>query len=335
MAVALRHDKELGDAIRDVNLREKDFRKHKICYKNYASVVSNEAEKTSTSPSHPTDDWLLARKTIDETVLQQQKCLSLDTLMELKGIRTKNHHIRRNMKSWVQRNYGNYIVFLTAEVNKGQIIMSKQSLVAVERGEKVVTETFPLSDDTSLKHAANVLRQIIDDYISQADDLPWPPTVESLKTRLASTPKLLLHFFKVLLTESHHTISESISLLAESFVQDLLFAITKGKFLTLKHTCIGLGLHNMTGKKLPIVILSHFGQSITYHAVIETEKLKQHMLSLQNILQTKVCHYLFNQSFHFPKFQSYFGGITLTILLIILPEAVLFITLLALHIKRR
>ena len=58
------------------------------------------------------------------------------------------------MKSWVQRNYGNDIVFLTAEVNKGQIIMSKQSLVAVERGEKVVTETFPLSDDTSLKHTA-------------------------------------------------------------------------------------------------------------------------------------------------------------------------------------
>ena len=56
MAVALRHDKELGDAIRGVNLREKDFRKHKICYKNYTSVVSNEAKKTSTSPSHPTDD---------------------------------------------------------------------------------------------------------------------------------------------------------------------------------------------------------------------------------------------------------------------------------------
>ena len=149
--------------------------------------------------------------------------------------------------------------------------MSKHSLVAVERGEKVVTETFPLSDDTSLNHAANVLRQIIDDYISQADDLPWPPTVESLKARLASTPKLPLHFFKVLLTESHHTTSESISPLAESIVQDLLFAITKGKFLTLKHTCIGLGLHNMTGKKLPIVILSHFGQSITYHAVREIE----------------------------------------------------------------
>ena len=29
--------------------------------------------------------------------------------------------------------------------------------------------------------------------------------------------------------------------------------------------------NNMTGKKLPIVILSHFGQSITYHAVTEIE----------------------------------------------------------------
>ena len=39
----------------------------------------------------------------------------------------------------------------------------------------------------------------------------------------------------------------------------------------MKHTSVGLGLHNMIGQKLPIVILSHLGQSISYHTVREIE----------------------------------------------------------------
>ena len=97
--------------------------------------------------------------------------------------------------------------------------------------------------------------------------------MESLKERLKSTPKLLIEFFKLLLSpeDSHHITADSTERLAESFAQDLLFGITKGIFLTLKHTSIGLGLHNMVDQKLPILILSRLGQSITYYTVREIE----------------------------------------------------------------
>ena len=50
-----------------------------------------------------------------------------------------------------------------------------------------------------------------------------------------------------------------------------MFGISRGTFLTLKHTSLGLGFHNMIGQKLPIIILSQLGQSITYHTVWEIE----------------------------------------------------------------
>ena len=50
-----------------------------------------------------------------------------------------------------------------------------------------------------------------------------------------------------------------------------MFGISRGTFLTLKHTSRGLGFNNMVGQKLPIIILSNLGQSITYHTVRDIE----------------------------------------------------------------
>ena len=57
--------------------------------------------------------------------------------------------------------------------------MSNKSFDAVSRGEKVLFNTVPLSNDTALRHAANVLRRIILHYTEDAESLPWPPMVES------------------------------------------------------------------------------------------------------------------------------------------------------------
>ena len=75
---------------------------------------------------------------------------------------------RRTMKLWLTRNFNKSIVFLQHENNKGQYIMSKDSLDSVGKGEKLTSATFSLSDDTTIKHAAKVLRRIIEDYTDQA-----------------------------------------------------------------------------------------------------------------------------------------------------------------------
>ena len=76
------------------------------------------------------------------------------------------------------------------------------------------------------------------------------------------TPELLTTFFETLLSPlgAHHVTAKSTKKLAESFAKDLIFAISKGKFLTIKHTSIGLGLYSTTGMKIPLLI---FSRSIT------------------------------------------------------------------------
>ena len=269
-AVVLCNDKTMSDAISGVkDLKVKDFRKHESCIKTYTSIVRDD----NTGASHEQDEYDLVRQTIDETVIKNGICVPMDTLLELKGIEKKDSQNRRNMKSYLQRKYGNKIVFLSTESNKGQLVMSIKCLEDVSRGEKAVYNAVPLNDDTALCHAANVLRRMIIEYTDGAESLPWPPTVESLEKRLASTPTLLIEFFRTLLApeHSHHVVAESTKRLAESLSQDLIFAITKGTFLTFKHTALGLGLHNMVGQKIPIVILSHLGQCIMYHTVREIE----------------------------------------------------------------
>ena len=52
---------------------------------------------------------------------------------------------------------------------------------------------------------------------------------------------------------------------------DLIYGVTRGKVVTLKHFLIGLGLHNITGLKTPIKILSHLDHSIDYNLLCEVE----------------------------------------------------------------
>ena len=91
--------------------------------------------------------------------------MSLDSLMDLKGIKVKNHKSRRNMKSWLTRTYKD-------KINKGQFVMSKDSLSSVGNGGVLTSEIFPLSDNTTITHAVNALCAIIDDYTSGAEELP-------------------------------------------------------------------------------------------------------------------------------------------------------------------
>ena len=63
-----------------------------------------------------------------------------------------------------------------------------------------------------------------------------------------------------------------------------MYAVSKGEFLTLKYASVGLGLHSLTGQKLPFQVLSRLGHCMTYDQICEVEtaqaELVQHLKSL-------------------------------------------------------
>ena len=82
----------------------------------------------------------------------------------------------------------------------------------------------------------------------------------------------------------HHGTSLTAERLIDSFTQDIMYAVSKREFLTLKHASVGLGLHSLTGQKLPLQVLSRLGHCMTYDQICEVEtaqaELVQHLKSL-------------------------------------------------------
>ena len=66
---------------------------------------------------------------------------------------------------------------------------------------------------------------------------------------------------------NHHKISERVKNSVDSFSVDIMYAASKGKFLTFKHVARALGLHSASGQKLPITLLHRAGHCISYDQI--------------------------------------------------------------------
>ena len=103
------------------------------------------------------------------------------------------------------------------------------------------------------------------------DQSIWPPTCDSLQNSERDFPSTLNEFLRCVLKTRDHACSDSIKRLVNSYGSDLIHGVTRGKVITLKHFLIGVGLHNITGLKTSVKILSHLGHSVDYNLVCETE----------------------------------------------------------------
>ena len=280
-------------AVNGVDLIAKEFKKHSKCYNMYTKVLSSVLQCDKRSNNNTCDEVdvyvSVVKPFVDKTVIVEGKCIPLDILLELSKI-NKDAQKRKVHKRRLQRTYKDDIFVLSAEQNQGQFICSKKSMNEISKGSVSVHETVPRLKENIVKEAAMILREIITQYIQNDDNLPWPPTVTSLQKRLNNSPELLRLFLKTLISpeDSHHLVAESTSRLTDSFAQDLVYAISKGTFFTFKHTSIGLGLHSLTGQKLPFVILYRLGHSISYTCVTELEtaqgELAQHCKHNETLL---------------------------------------------------
>ena len=129
------------------------------------------------------------------------------------------------------------------------------------------------SESNTIKKAAVILREAVKKTIDGSEALPWPPAIESLRKDDRNAPDILKLFYENLLSPAsvHHGTSLTAEHLIDSFSQDIMYAVSKGELLTLKHASVGLGLHSITGQKLPLQVLSRLGHSMTYDQICEVE----------------------------------------------------------------
>ena len=188
-AARLKNDQAFIREIKKVHLGEKDFQRHPSCYNEYTKVITHASR--SSDPKE-TSNYETAREVIIQAIVNENRCMSIDTHLEKSGIETKNKYFHRKLKSWVERNFVNNVIFLTPGDNEQQVIVRKKVWNDVTSGMKTIDSATHSSDES-------LLNQMVVGHTSKSKGLPWHPTVESLQKRLLEMCSLLVKFFQLLM----------------------------------------------------------------------------------------------------------------------------------------
>ena len=168
---------------------------------------------------------------------------------------------RNRLKSKIVDEFGDEILFLNVDGQTPEVTVSRATLdsTTVIRDKNAV-----------LKQVAEYLHEEIMSYAANYK-ASWPPTCDSLKEEEKDYPSILNEFFTCVLKSKDPPCSDSIKRLISSYGYHLIHGVTRGKVVTLKHFLLGVGLHNITGLKLPIRVLSHLGHCIDNDLVCDIE----------------------------------------------------------------
>ena len=266
-AALLTEDEELLLHVREVDLIAKEFMMHKPCYNNYVRQLTKKAvyEKQDFGHQKEVGDFNAVKKAIQSVILKNNQALSITALHRLYkvgfGYQFERSY-RAKLKKKIIDEYDDAIIFLRIDDATPEVVASTAGLQAT---------TVVNDKEMILKLAAEHLRDDIIAHASALDELAWPPNSDTLSCSIRNPPSSLTSFFAHLLRSKGNNITNRTKRLIDSYTADMIHGVSKGKVITLKHFLLGIGLHNLTGLKMPIKILSHLGHSIDYNVVCEIE----------------------------------------------------------------
>ena len=265
-AAEKKNDAELIVQISAVDLIAKELMMHKQRHLDYVRCLGEiEGNEDDVDDTEATNNFPIVKDFIQEPIIEGNKAVSMKAIHSLykTGYGHAHEKVYRNrLKSKIINEFGNQLRFLRIDGQTPEIIVSTEGLdsTTVIKDKSVI-----------LKKAAEYLRQDILDYAAKVKSANWPPTFDSLKEDEKEFPQLINEFLTCVLKPKDQSCSESVQRMISSFGYDLIHGVTNGRVITLKHFLIGLGLHKITGLKLPIKVLSHLGHCINYDLVCEIE----------------------------------------------------------------
>ena len=120
---------------------------------------------------------------------------------------------------------------------------------------------------TEVARMATKVRQSVKDHFS--DQQEWPPNVSSLLAGSTEVPEVIDTFLHHLFSGSDSPLTKRMTWLKRSVAQDLVFAITRGRFKPAKHILLPSAVKSLTGNVELIQLLNRLGQGIAYSQLEE------------------------------------------------------------------
>jgi hypothetical protein len=262
--------------ISEVDLIAKELQYHEACYKSFTHGYSCHYREVSPSLVEPIStammlteeehqqqgDYTSVNEYISKHVLKDKQAVSMSVLHSIYNLRVNDSRYRSKLKKRIQNDFKDSVVFLSVGNNLPEIVIDS-FLPASEIAFQ--------DKHGCLIKAAEYLRADILSYCEKLPKLCWPPTVEEL-SKEEKNPPLSLQLFQKHLLNVHHSnkkAPESVNRMMDSFMSDMIYAVSQRRTITLKHFLLALGLHSLTGNVIDIV--SRQGHCLDYNTTCEIE----------------------------------------------------------------
>ena len=259
-AAESKEDQSLFFEIKDADLIAREFKYHESCYKEYTR--KNKSSVKPVENERSVGDFDRVKECVEEKILSQNQAISMHILHDQFGAHTKDTRYRSKLKAKIQATFPGKLHFLTVDANTPEVVIS---------ADAIISHTLVKDREHLLRQAAECLREDILEHAQSISDLAWPPRIEELSCDARKPPETLEFFLSHLLKNKDHPNRDNANRLVRSYSSDLIHGVTRGKTITAKHFLLGLGLHNLTGQKVPIQVLNHLGHCIDYNLVCEIE----------------------------------------------------------------
>ena len=158
---------------------------------------------------------------------------------------------RSKLKERIQEVYPNKLSFLAVDANTAEVVISTDA---------INSPTIFNDREHLLMQAAECLRDDILDHAQSIPNLIRPPSIDHLSSDERKPPESLESFLRQLLMNKDRPNRNTANRLIQSYSSNLIHGVARGKtIITAKHFLLALGLHNLTGQKVPIQIVNHLG----------------------------------------------------------------------------
>ena len=234
-AAAAVKNKKLYDKVRDLDLIEREFKEHKYFYQDFthgcasgvASVKKNSTPQNSPRPpTYEKGDFDKVKEFITSHIIEEGQCISMKILSEIYGLGVGDTKYRSKLKQRLKNYFKDSISFLPS---------TNKNIAEIVANTDCVTGTFVVDKESQIRAAAKSLKEDILNKYDELQDLNWPPTSEELQEDSQAAPKSLCIFLEMLIKYDNHSRAEKQARLIASVTQDIVFAVTRGKVMQLKH----------------------------------------------------------------------------------------------------
>ena len=235
--------------LRNDDLLAKEFQVHDKCRLDYTrkrdSIENGEKDIQTFGKFDAVKNFL------EDHVLKNNQAASMPLIHDLYADdHDGDTRYRRKLKQKIVEAFPEKLLFLTLDGKRPQVVVSS---------EGIYSKNMMGCNEALLQEAAKYLQSEALAYENSLPELPWPPQIDTLVGRSELIPSSLINCRNILIKSTNHPNSEKVSRIVTSFSQDLIHGISRGRVVILKHFLLGLGLHNITGQKLPIQILANLG----------------------------------------------------------------------------